>query len=68
MKTSKYTAEEIAIESKLSAAANEEGTIQAGEMLSLAPQNRPELHTTMSVSAAFEAITGKSYDTDFFCD
>lgn len=67
MKTS-YTREEIALEAKLSAAANEEGTIQAGEMLAIAPHNRPELHTTMSVSRAFEALTGKPYDTDFFCD
>lgn len=64
----KYTAEEIALEQLLSAAANEEGTIQAGEMVQLAPHHRPELHTTMSVSRAFTALTGKSYDTDFFCD
>lgn len=63
---SKYTAEEIALEKKLSKAANEEGTIQAGDMLRLAPHHRPELHTTMSVSAAFEEITGKAYDMDFF--
>ena len=68
MKTSKYTPEEIALESALSAAANEEGTIQAGEMQRIAPHERTELHTTMSVSAAFRAITGKPYDTDFFCD
>ena len=63
----KYTAEEIAIEAKLNAAADEGGTIQAADMLAIAPHNRPELHTTMSVSRAFEAITGKPYDTDFFC-
>ena len=63
----KYTAEEIALEAKLSEAANEESTIQAADMLRLAPHERPELHTTMSVSSAFEAITGKPYDTDFFC-
>lgn len=68
MNATKYTAEEITLESKLSEAANEEGTIQAADMLRLAPHHRPELHTTMSVSAAFEAITGKSYDTDFFCE
>ena len=68
MKASKYTAEEIALEAKLSAAANEEGTIQAGDMLRLAPHHRPELHTTMSVAAAFAALTGKEYDTDYFCD
>lgn len=65
---SKYTAEEITLEATLSAAANEEGTIQADKMLAIAPHERPELHTTMSVSRAFEALTGKSYDTDFFCD
>lgn len=64
----KYTSEEIAIEAKLSEAANEEGTIQADAMLRLAPHDRPELHTTMSVSRAFEAITGKPYATDFFCN
>lgn len=68
MKTPQYTAEEIALEAKLSAAANEEGTIQAGDILALAPHHRPELHTTISVSRAFEALTGKFYDTDFFCD
>ena len=68
MKNSKYTAEEIKLEAALSAAANEEGTIQADAMLRLAPHHRPELHTTMSVSAAFAALTGKPYDTDFFCD
>lgn len=67
MTTTNYTAKEIALEAKLSEAASEEGTIQAGDMLRLAPHHRPELHTTMSVSAAFEAITGKSYDTDYFC-
>lgn len=67
MKTSKYTAEEIALEAKLSEAANEEGTIQAGDMLRVAPHERPELHTTMSVSRAFTALTGKEYDADFFC-
>jgi len=67
MKT-QYTTEEIALEAKLSEAANEEGTIQAGDMLRLAPHHRPELHTTMSASAAFTAITGKDYDADFFCD
>lgn len=68
MNSTKYTAEEIALEAKLSEAANEEGTIQAGDMLRLAPHHRPELHTTMSVSRAFEAITGKAYDTDYFFD
>lgn len=67
MTTPKYTAEEIALEKTLSDAANEEGTIQADAMLRIAPHNRPELHTTMSVSRAFEALTGKSYDTDYFC-
>ncbi len=65
--TAQYTTEEIALEAKLSEAANEEGTIQAGDMQRLAPHHRPELHTTMSVSRAFEAITGKAYDTDYFC-
>lgn len=64
----RYTPEDIATEAALSQAANEEGTIQAGDMLRLAPHHRPELHTTMSVSRAFQAITGKPYDTDFFCD
>lgn len=64
----KYTKEEIKLEKMLSAAANEEGTIQAHDMLEIAPHDRPELHTTMSVSRAFEAITGKPYDMDFFCD
>jgi hypothetical protein len=63
-----YTAEEIELEAKLSAAANDEGTIQASDMLRLAPHHRPELHTTMSVSAAFSAITGKDYDEDYFGD
>jgi hypothetical protein len=65
---SKYTKEEIKLEQLLSIAANEEGTIQAHDMLRIAPHDRPELHTTMSVSLAFEAITGKEYDADFFCD
>ena len=61
---SKYTKEEIKLEQLLSIAANEEGTIQAHDMLRIAPHDRPELHTTMSVSLAFEAITGKEYDAD----
>lgn len=68
MSNVKYTAEEIELEKNLSAAANEEGTIQADAMLRLAPHHRPELHATMSVSSAFEALTDKPYDTDFFCD
>ena len=65
MKTT-YTAAEIKLEAKLSKAANEEGTIQAGDMLQFT--NRPEQHTTMSVARAFAAITGKPYDTDRFCN
>lgn len=65
---SKYTKEQIELERILSAAANDEGTIQAADMLEIAPHHRPELHTTMSVSRAFEAITGEEYDADFFCD
>ncbi|TXH12084.1 MAG: hypothetical protein E6R03_13585 [Hyphomicrobiaceae bacterium] len=68
MKNPQYTPEEIELERLLSKAANEEGTIQAGDMLRLAPHHRPELHTTMSISRAFEAITGKQYDADYFCD
>lgn len=64
----KYTKQEIKLEARLSKVANEEGTIQAHDMLKIAPHNRPELHTTMSVSRAFTALTGKEYDTDFFCD
>ena len=66
MNTTKYTAAQIALEANLSAAANEEGTIQGGDMLQFTSE--PTLHTTMSVSRAFEAITGKAYDTDYFCD
>lgn len=62
----KYTKEEIELEARLSEAANEEGTIQAGDMLRLAP-GRPELHTTMSVSAAFTALTALRL-TEVFCD
>lgn len=65
--TTKYTAEEIKLAARLSKAANDEGTIQADKMLKIAPHHRPELHTTMSISAAFKALTGKSYDVDFFC-
>jgi len=61
-----YTAEDLALEAKLSAVANEEGTIQAGDMLQFTSE--PTMHTTTSVARAFTAITGKAYDTDFFCD
>ena len=61
-----YTADDIALEKTLSDAANEEGTIQAWDMQKIAPHHRPELHTTMSVSAAFESITGKPYNADVF--
>ncbi len=61
-----YTAEELALESQLSAAANNEGTIQAGEMLKFTSD--PTLHTTTSVARAFTSLTGKAYDVDFFCD
>jgi hypothetical protein len=66
MNAVKYTREEISLEAKLCEVANEEGTIQAGDMLQFT--NVPTLHTTMSVSRAFGAITGKTYDTDYFCD
>jgi hypothetical protein len=68
MKTDQYTADQIALEARLSESANDEGTIQAADMLRIAPHHRPELHTVMSVSAAFEAITGKEYDAEFFCN
>jgi hypothetical protein len=61
-----YTTEDLALEAKLSNAANEEGTIQAGDMLQFTSE--PTRHTTTSVKSAFEFLTGKSYDTDFFCD
>ncbi len=64
--SAKYTEDEIALEALLSAAANEEGTIQAADMLEIAPHHRPELHTTMSVSRAFFALTGKPYDAEYF--
>jgi hypothetical protein len=64
---SKYTTAEIELEKKLSEAADEGGTIQARDMLHLAPHECPELHTTMSVGVAFTALTGKEYDADFFC-
>lgn len=66
--STKYTNEEIKLATKLSDAATEEGTIQAHDMLKIAPHNRPDLHTTMSVKMAFGSLTGKEYDTDFFCD
>lgn len=62
----KYTTEDIDLEAALSKVANEEGTIQSGDMLQFTSE--PTLHTTMSVSMAFSALTGKSYDTDRFCD
>lgn len=62
-----YTKTEIALQKKLSKAANEEGTIQASAMHRLAPHHRPELHATMSVAAAFRALTGKAFDAEFFC-
>ena len=65
-KNTKYTVSEIKLESRLSKAANEEGTIQSGDMLQFT--NRPELHTTTSVARAFTALTGKPYDTDRFCN
>lgn len=61
-----YSSEDLALEAKLSAAANEEGTIQAGDMLQFTSE--PTMHTTTSVARAFTALTGKSYDTDYFCD
>ena len=63
---STYTADEIKLEAALSKVANEEGTIQAGAMLAFTSD--PRLHTTTSVANAFAALTGKSYDVDFFCD
>lgn len=63
--TTKYTASEKALEAKLSKVADEEGTIQAGDMLQFTTE--PTLHTTMSVARAFTALTGKEYDTDYFC-
>ena len=66
MKTTKYTATEKALEAKLSKVANEEGTIQAVDMLQFTRE--PTLHTAISVSRAFTALTGKEYDMDVFCD
>lgn len=68
MSTTQYTPEEIELERLLTEAANDEGTIQAGDMAWIAPHHRPELHTTMIITRAFEAITGKPYDADFFFD
>lgn len=62
-----YTSEDIALEKRLASVANEEGTIQAYDMLKIAPHSAPQLHTTMNIKAAFTALTGKAYDTDFFC-
>lgn len=65
-----YSSKEIAIGKRLFAASNEEGTIQAAEMLRLSLllglMHRPEIHTTMCVQTAFEAITGKEFDSEFF--
>lgn len=63
----KYTKEELELEAVLAEAANEEGTIQACDMQRIAPHNRPELHTTMHVSRAFEELTGKVWDPCYFC-
>jgi hypothetical protein len=66
MKTQqRYTAADILLEMQLSSAANEEGTIQAGDMLQFTA--KPELHTTMTIARAFNELTGKPYDFDFFC-
>lgn len=62
----KYTRNEKALESRLSKAANDEGTIQAHDMLRFT--SRPELHTTMSKASAFRALTGKEYDAEQFID
>ena len=67
VKVFRYTKKEIALKNRLWKKANEEGTIQGYNMEKITPRN-PELHTTMSVSLAFEALTGKVYDGDFFCD
>lgn len=65
-----YSSKEIAIGKRLLAAANEEGTIQAAEMLRLSLllglMHRPELHSTTSVGVAFKAITGKEFDSEIF--
>lgn len=62
----KYTTEELAVHARLSKAANEEGTIQARDILAFT--SRPEMHTTTSVARAFTELTGKEYDTDFFAE
>jgi hypothetical protein len=68
MKIAPYTSDEIRLATRLLDAANDEGMIQAGDMLRIAPHSRPELHTTMSVAGAFRALTGKTFDAGFFFD
>jgi hypothetical protein len=60
----KYTTADIDLVESLREVANEEGTIQAGDMLQFTSE--PTLHTTTSVARAFEAITGKRWSDDFF--
>lgn len=59
-----YTKDDEDLVRRLSEAANDEGTIQAGDMLEFT--HEPTLHTTMSVRAAFSAITKKPFDPDYF--
>lgn len=66
-----YTTKEQRLIKRLWKAADDEGIIQAWDMLKIAPHERPELHTTMSVVVAFKALTGKVYldeDEEVQCD
>lgn len=51
--------DEASLLARLKSAANDEGTIQARDMLRIAPHHRQDLHTTMSMGAAFLALTGR---------
>lgn len=65
---SEYTKSEIVLARKLWDAANDEGTIQAGDARRILPHERPELHTTISMKDAFSRVTGKAWNNTYFMD
>jgi hypothetical protein len=58
-----YTESEASIAARLLADADSSCTVPAATMKDLAHE-RPELHETLPIAAAFRALTGKDWDAE----
>ena len=65
MKT-KYTKSDMKIARQLWDMMDDEGTLQASDMLRMTGE--PTLHTTLQVERAFLALAGKEWDAEYMID